>query len=319
MKKCPICNTSYNDSDSFCENCGCKLENADNPTVQKKKMSKSVKTAIIIVAVLAVIAMIIAGIFLFFHMKDNNQTEENTDTTESFVDTTVSDEKVNTPETTETTTASDTDSVTYYVLASMTDENGTTTFSWEGATCCQTDPYGNITYYTFNDDGSTKDITIGGNSIKTDGVDAQYTYSTTGDILRKIHSDGSVEDFTYDYEGKLVRYERTDDNSYRTVSYTYSQAGRIEKSELNVRPDKNSATSYITTTYYFYDNDGNVTKQEWVSTWLKDNLTSSGSRTFTYTPVTKEEFNIYVNSEILTNINVRLNVYTNKLIVNDSK
>lgn len=59
MKKCLNCNWDVRDTDSFCRNCGCPLQN------NKKYILISVLIVLVIIAIFLTIALLIASYFIF--------------------------------------------------------------------------------------------------------------------------------------------------------------------------------------------------------------------------------------------------------------
>ena len=141
------------------------------------------------------------------------------------------------------------------------------TYDSSGNLTSLTDPDGNTTTWTYNDQDQLIQET---NPL---GASAYYSYDSAGDLTQYTDYDGRVREFTYDANHDLLSetwYADTADadagqNADDVFQYAYNSAGQIV-SESSVGQVSNLSSSYSSSDVYTYDSQGRETSVTETST-----------------------------------------------------
>ncbi len=148
-------------------------------------------------------------------------------------------------------------------LASVTDPDGNTTTittNNQGETSAITDAVGNALLYGYDTQGNLTQTT------DRDGQTTDLTYNSAGQATHIAYADGSFDDYTYDSQGDVL----TATDASGTTNMTYDSAGRLTeityptglflKYTYDAQGRRTQMTDGTVTENYLYDDEGRLSE-----------------------------------------------------------
>lgn len=165
--------------------------------------------------------------------------------------------------------------------------------------------------YTYNPDGSIDEVKWEAETPYLRSGSFTYEYDELGRVLREVHSDGLLREYTWQ-DNQIVKSEDIrNDEVKKYVLYGYDVAGRVGELVIYDRQKPSDPFTVTFTKAYLYHADGNLFK-EFVMTGEEATIVST-SVYDNYLPVP----NPFPAVEILPNINMQPNLPGNYKLNND--